>query len=70
MRLGILTIGSLFWSPDRVRCRWRQNRLSCTEKREVSITTFEDDAIQAVLRGDPPNPAAADGGAVKMGRRG
>lgn len=37
MRLGILIIGSLIWSPNPVRCRWRQNRLSRTEKREVMV---------------------------------
>lgn len=37
MRLGILIIGSLYWDPSRIRCRWRQNRLSCSEKREVMV---------------------------------
>lgn len=37
MRLGILIIGSLYWDPSRVRCRWRQARLSCTEKRRVTV---------------------------------
>jgi hypothetical protein len=35
MRLGILIIGSLYWDPSSVRCRWRQNRLSCSETRQV-----------------------------------
>lgn len=37
MRLGILIIGSLYWDPSRVRCRWRQSRLSCTEERRVMV---------------------------------
>ena len=36
MRLGILIIGSLYWDPSRVRCRWRQDRLSCSEQRRVT----------------------------------
>lgn len=37
MRVGILIIGSLFWDPSRVRCRWRQNRLSCTNRHMVRV---------------------------------
>ena len=37
MRLGILIIGSLYWDPSRVRCRWRQNRLSCTSEHKVRV---------------------------------
>lgn len=37
MKLGILMIGSLIWSPHPVRCRWRQDRLSCDEKRVVKV---------------------------------
>lgn len=37
MRLGILIIGSLYWDPSRVRCPWRQNRLSCTEEHPVRV---------------------------------
>jgi hypothetical protein len=36
MRIGILIIGSLFWDPSRVRCRWRQERLGCGWKRVVT----------------------------------
>ena len=36
MRLGILIIGSLIWSRDPARCRWRDNRLDCDDKRHVS----------------------------------
>jgi hypothetical protein len=37
MRLGVLIIGSLIWGSSPVRCRWRQNRLSCGEKRGVMV---------------------------------
>jgi hypothetical protein len=37
MRLGILIIGSLIWGSHPVRCRWRENRLSCSEKRGVKV---------------------------------
>jgi hypothetical protein len=36
MRIGVLIIGSLFWDPSRVRCRWRQERLDCASKRFVT----------------------------------
>lgn len=37
MRLGILIIGSLYWDRSRVRCRWRQARLSCTGEHRVRV---------------------------------
>jgi hypothetical protein len=35
MRIGILIIGSLIWSADSVRCRWRGSRLDCDNKLQV-----------------------------------
>lgn len=37
MRLGVLIIGSLYWSPSPVRCRWRQDRLSVDDKCAVKV---------------------------------
>jgi hypothetical protein len=37
MRLGVLIIGSLYWHPSRVRCRWRQTRLGCSDEQKVRV---------------------------------
>jgi hypothetical protein len=37
LRLGILIIGSLYWDPSPVRCRWRQNRLNCSDPHKVWV---------------------------------
>lgn len=36
MRVGILIIGSLFWDWSHIRCRWRQERLCCSQRRVVT----------------------------------
>ena len=37
MRLGIVIIGSLYWDPSRVRCRWRQERLNYSKACPVVV---------------------------------
>lgn len=37
MRIGILTIGSLYWDRSPARCRWRQARLACSEEWRVKV---------------------------------
>ena len=37
MKVGVLIVGSLYWDPSRVRCRWREARLDCTGERKVRV---------------------------------
>lgn len=37
MRIGVLMIGSLFWSKRPHRVRWRRERLDVTEKKYVNV---------------------------------
>lgn len=37
MRVGILTVGSLYWDKSPVRCRWRRDRLRCADEHRVKV---------------------------------
>ena len=37
LRIGILTVGSLFWDGSEIRCGWRRQRLAVREKRMVRV---------------------------------
>lgn len=37
MRIGLLIIGSLYWDPSPVRCRWRHFRFGCSGVRRVKV---------------------------------
>lgn len=37
MKVGVLIIGSLYWDPSHIRCRWREARLDCTGERKVRV---------------------------------
>lgn len=52
MRLGILIVGSLYWDRSRVRCRWRQGRLSCADEHPVRVRVPIRYGRKACRRGD------------------